>query len=83
MKLYNKFKKTIADLGPLKMAWFTTFNFNVSFFEKYILTALTGNDPKDFKIASDYEILNRYLLPDDEEENMPLDVKVFYDFRAA
>ena len=81
MKLYNNFKRTIDKLGPLKMAWFTTFNFNVSFFEKYILTALTGNDPKDFKTASDYETLNRYLLPDDEEN--PIDVKVFYDFRAA
>jgi hypothetical protein len=42
IKLYKHFVEQIEKIGKVKRAWFTTFNLDISFFEKYILSALMG-----------------------------------------
>jgi hypothetical protein len=37
LKLYKHFIEQLSKLGPIKRAWFTTFNLEIGFFEKYIL----------------------------------------------
>ena len=79
LKAYQDFKKVISELGNIKLAWFTTFNFKLDFFEKYVLSALVHSDPFDLRGIKDYEILNDRIL---NSENGPIDIKVFHDFRA-
>lgn len=83
IKLYKHFIDQINLIGKPKRAWFTTFNFDVHFFEKYILSALLGLPYKDLKNSYDYESLNDQLAQDanilDDDK---LEVKVFYDYRA-
>jgi len=83
IKLYKNFVDQIGKLGSIKRAWFTTFNLDISFFEKYILSALAGRLYQDLKTPYDYEALNDYLANEQEMLNEDkIDVKVFYDFRA-
>ena len=35
VKLYRHFEQELLKIGKLKRAWFTTFNLDISFFEKY------------------------------------------------
>ena len=58
-KLYDQFKKELAALGELELAWFTTFNLQLNFFEQYILSELVGVAPKDLRNVNDYESLTR------------------------
>ena len=79
LKPYNEFKKLLSEVGLVKTAWFTTFNFSISFFEKYILSAIVKTNPFDLKNIKDFEALNDRVL---NSEAGPIDVKVFHDYRA-
>ena len=80
IKLYQEFKDRISSLGEIEIAWFTTFNLNLDFFEQYVLTALVGIDPKELRNANDFESLNAKLTGAGGDAKM--DVKIFHDFRA-
>lgn len=70
-------------MGRIKRAWFTTFNLDISFFEKYILSALTGNQYSELKTPYDYESINAQLTNDNEfSGDEAIEVKVFCDYRA-
>jgi hypothetical protein len=83
VKLYRHFEQELLKIGKLKRAWFTTFNLDISFFEKYILTAVLGSSYLNLKIPQDYETLNESLANDlTDLDGEKVEVKVFYDFRA-
>jgi len=83
IKLYRYFEQELTKMGVIKRAWFTTFNLDISFVEKYLLSILTGNFPSDLKIPQDYEIINDKLAASEEDLiNDKLEFKVFYDYRA-
>jgi len=78
-KLYNEFKKLISEVGDVKIAWFSTFNLSLDFFEKYVLSALVKTSPFDLKNIKDYEALNDRII---NAEGGSIDIKVFHDYRA-
>lgn len=83
IKLYKKFFEQINKMGRPKRAWFTTFNLDVDFFEKYILSALMSSPYTDLKSPYDYEALSAQLA--NEQESLAedrMEVRVFYDYRA-
>lgn len=83
IKLYKHFVDELNKMGRPRRAWFTTFNLDISFFEKYVLSALMGYSYKDLQSAYDYEALNAQLA--NEEESLTddkMEVRVFYDYRA-
>ena len=83
VKLYKHFVDQINIMGRVKRAWFTSFNLDISFFEKYILSALVGRSYLDLKNPYDYEALNDYLANEQESlDGEKIEVKVFYDYRA-
>jgi hypothetical protein len=83
IKLYKHFTDQVNKMGKIRRAWFTTFNLDISFFEKYILSALMGISYKDLKGPYDYERLNSYLANDQGSLNdETMEVKIFYDYRA-
>lgn len=83
IQLYKHFLKELDKAGKIKRAWFTTFNLDVSFFEKYMLSALMGVSYKELRSPYDYEALNLNLANDQEfEDDNKIEVKVFYDYRA-
>ena len=79
LKPYNEFKKLISEVGVIKIAWFTTFNLSLDFFEKYVLSALVKTNPFDLKNIKDFEALNDRIV---NAEAGAIDVKVFHDYRA-
>lgn len=79
IKLYKEFRSVVEKAGPLKMAWFTTFNLSLSFFEKYVLPTLVGMDYQDVRNLKDFETLNSKMVG---KEDDPIDVRVYYDYRA-
>ena len=79
LKLYKEFEDLLAEVGEVKIAWFTTFTLSLEFFEKYILSALTQTQPFHLKNLKDYEALNDRLV---NAESGPINTKVFYDYRA-
>ena len=79
LKTYHELK-LISEVGVLKTAWFTTFNFSIDFFEKYVLSALVKTNPFDLKNIKDFEALNDRIL---NAEGGAVDVKVFHDYRAV
>ncbi len=81
MKLYRSFSKVLEDLGRIKLAWFTTFNLEISFFEKFILSRLAQRDVEEMRTIKDFEALNDILFTN-EINNAKTDVRVFYDYRA-
>jgi hypothetical protein len=83
VKLYRYFEQELTKIGTIKRAWFTTFNLDISFVEKYLLSILTGNLPSDLKIPQDYEIINDRLAGSEVDLNDDkLEFKIFYDYRA-
>ena len=44
IKLYKHFTEQLGNMGKVKRAWFTTFNLDISFFEKYIIFELLQNE---------------------------------------
>ena len=79
LKPYNEFKKLISEVGVIKIAWFTTFNLSLDFFEKYVLSALVKTNPFDLKNIKDFEALNDRIV---NAEGGAVNVKVFHDYRA-
>lgn len=75
MKIYEKYKKAIKDIGTLEKAYFTTFNLDIDFVERYILPPLLNES----RIKSD-----KNVLQNKEDLNYKLykkrkDIKIFYD----
>ena len=79
LKSYNEFKKLISEVGVIKIAWFTTFNLSLDFFEKYVLSALVKTNPFDLKNIKDFEALNDRIV---NADGGAVNVKVFHDYRA-
>jgi len=73
MKLLNAFREQVKALGPLKRAWFTSFNLGIPFFETHLLPAILAADPPLNRM--DYENMQLQL----SESN--IDVRVFCDVR--
>ena len=80
-KLYRQFSKLRDTIGEVKLAWFTTFNLDISFFEKFLLSKLAQVDYESMKTIKDYEALNDTLFTEEINEKA-VDIRVFYDFRA-
>ena len=70
MKVLEQLKKLVANL-EVSHAWFTTFSFSPSFFEKYVLSAVCDIEPDNLRTLESYEEINEKLKH--------IDVKVFYD----
>lgn len=94
VKLYKHFVERIKPLGKIKRAWFTTFNLDINFFEKYILSAVLGESPDNLRHPVHYENLSALLasneadlvitktdMKGDTSLEAKTEVKVFYDFR--
>jgi hypothetical protein len=79
IKLYNQFTSFLKERSKVKVAWFTTFNFSISFFERYMLSALANTDYRNLRSLKDYEALNQRLFGEDEDA---INIKVYYDYRA-
>lgn len=71
MKLLNAFRDQVKTLGPLKRAWFTTFNLGIPFFETHVLPALLAADSPLNRM--DYENMQLQLA------ESGIDVRVFCD----
>ncbi len=83
IKLYKHFVEQIEKIGKVKRAWFTSFNLDISFFEKYILSALMGKGYEELKTPYDYESLSANLANEQESlDGEKMEVKVFYDYRT-
>ncbi len=74
MKLLAELKKMIGQMDGIKRAWFTTFNLNLSFVERYILPALISQEEVP-RTARDFEMIMQII----HEKNM--DVRFFCDGR--
>jgi hypothetical protein len=72
MKLYSKYKKVLEKIGKLEKAYFTTFNMDIEFVERYILPPLLNVEVAENKF--DLEDLNTVLM----EKGKP-DIKFFHD----
>ncbi|MBB5211491.1 phospholipase D-like domain-containing protein [Microbulbifer hydrolyticus] len=74
MKLMQRLKKELKQLGPLKRVWLTSFNISIPFVEGHILPAILGEDPPKDRMA--YEALQLEL------SQQGIDFRVFCDRRA-
>lgn len=72
MKLYNEYIKVLKKLDKIEKAYFTTFNLDISFVEKYLIPPLLKDDIADNKLS--LEDLNISLM-----KNSKPDIKFFYD----
>ena len=66
IKLYKHFTEQLGNMGKVKRAWFTTFNLDISFFEKYILSSLQGVSYETIRSPLDYEALSVNLSNDED-----------------
>lgn len=73
MKLLDAFRRQVQGLGPIKRAWFTTFNLGIPFFESHVLPVLLETDLPANRM--DYENMQLQLAQGG------LDVRVFCDMR--
>lgn len=73
MKLLSTFRDQLKTLGPIKRAWFTTFNLGIPFFETHVLPALLAADQPQNRM--DYESMQLQLA------ESGIDVRVFCDMR--
>ena len=73
MKLLDAFRQQVQGLGPLKRAWFTTFNLGIPFFETHVLPVLLEADAPANRM--DYENMQQQLA------ERGIDVRVFCDVR--
>lgn len=74
MKLLAELKRHVAEMGPLKRVWLTSFNLSIEFVETHLLPALLG-ESKPPVGRMDFETLQLELLERD------IDVRVFADKR--
>ncbi len=80
IQLYSHWKSRMEEMGRIRTAWFTTYNLDIGFFEKYILSALVGIDARDMSRPEDYEAISNSLSEESGREH--IDARVFYDARA-
>lgn len=73
MKLLEAFRQQVRELGPLKKAWFTTFNLGIPFFETHLLPVLLEADAPTNRM--DYEDMQLQLA------ERGIDLRVFCDLR--
>ena len=78
--LLNEFSEMLSECTnqgkkKIKLAYFTSFLLDVSFFEKYLLSKLLGIEDIPFN-QSDYEEMN------DKLGESKIDLKIFYDARG-
>ncbi|KAA8677696.1 hypothetical protein [Vibrio gigantis] len=83
-KLAEALSKQIQSLGPLRHAWFTSFNLNVDFFERHVLSTLLQMDNPRSRV--DFELMQQKLNGSIKESSkgdvtLNIDVKVFADQR--
>ncbi|GAA0834133.1 hypothetical protein GCM10009112_23780 [Marinomonas arenicola] len=81
-KMTDALKQQVQDLGTLKYAWFTSFNLNVDFFERHVLSTLLEMEPPRSRI--DFELMQQKLngsVLDNRKAGPSIDVKVFADQR--
>lgn len=78
MKLLDALQEIVEGIGPVRKAWFTTFNLNIDLIESYIAPVLMGTDFP--KAPDEFESLQQQLFPVDGEP--PIDIRVFYDIRT-
>lgn len=81
-KMMEALRQKIQTLGPLKHAWFTSFNLNIDFFERYVLSTLLEMEPPRSRI--DFELMQQKLngsVTNKGEIEANIDVKVFADQR--
>jgi hypothetical protein len=81
-KMVDALRQQIQTLGTLKHAWFTSFNLNVDFFERHVLSTLLEMEPPRSRI--DFELMQQKLngsISDNGKEDGSVDVKVFADQR--
>lgn len=75
MKLLDAFRQQVRVLGPLRRAWFTTFNLGIPFFETHVLPELLQGDADPPANRMDYENMQLQLAERD------IDLRVFCDLR--
>lgn len=75
MKLLDAFRQQVRALGPLKRAWFTTFNLGIPFFETHVLPELLQGDADPPANRMDYENMQLQLV------ERGIDLRVFCDLR--
>lgn len=73
MKLLQELKRKVTGMGPLRRAWFTTFNLDIEFLETFVLPATIGAEPPRNRI--EFEQLQQELT------EKGTDVRVFCDPR--
>lgn len=73
MKLLAELKKRVTAMGPLRRAWFTTFNLDIEFVETFVLPATIGAEPPRNRL--EFEQLQQELT----EKN--IDFRLFSDPR--
>lgn len=73
MNLLDSLREQVKMLGPLKRAWFTTFNLGIPFFETYVLPVLLAADRPLNRL--DYESMQLQLA------ESGIDVRIFCDMR--
>lgn len=73
MKLLAELKRRVAKIGPLRRAWFTTFNLDIEFLETFVLPATIGAEQPRNRI--EFEQLQLEL------NNTGIDFRVFCDPR--
>ncbi|PMG01912.1 hypothetical protein BCV02_13020 [Vibrio breoganii] len=85
-KLSQALVDQVEQLGPLKRAWFTSFNLSVDFFERHVLSTLLEMDKPRSRI--DFELMQQRLNGQlkvarrgKSRVESKLDVKVFADQR--
>lgn len=75
MKLLDEFRQQVRALGPLRRAWFTTFNLDIPFFETHVLPELLQGDADPPANRMDYENMQLQLA------ERGIDLHVFCDLR--
>lgn len=83
-KLAEALSKQVQSLGPLQHAWFTSFNLNVDFFERHVLSTLLQMDNPRSRV--DFELMQQKLNGSIKNNTkgdvtLDIDVKVFADQR--
>jgi hypothetical protein len=84
MKLLEELAEQIKDLGSIKRVWFTSFNLNLDFFERHVLSTILQMDKPKNRI--DYELMQQRIngsiaLTEGKEALNKLDVAIFADVR--
>lgn len=78
---YELFRQGLEKVGQIRRAWFTTFNLDIHFFERFIFPLLTGKDFTQMQTPQDYESLSQSLDYSGDPAEGRLELHLFYDYR--